>query len=186
MSWLQTAKGWVANKPPQNQYHQLIVNNWNNWTNSTSTIGTSTGTWTTCPTTTSSTNAVFTVNPNINSYNQTYTMRQPASPAPAGFNKYVNASDLMNEFIEWLGAQGVRKREIMALPMELFVKWLIVRACEEDGEEPIVKVELPAKAIGRKRCIICRKFMKDKVPVELHRECSHKYFDSIELIERVT
>lgn len=69
-------------------------------------------------------------------------------PPPREFNRFINASDLLEEFIHYLGTLSVKKSEVMELPVELFIKWLIIRACEADGEEP--NVEMPLKLIARR------------------------------------
>lgn len=101
----------------------------------------------------------------------------PRPIAPPGFNKYVNASDLLEEFIAYLATQGVRQRDFMNLPVELFIKWLIVRACEEDGEAPPdVSLELPPRP-SQPRCFGCNRFMARSVVVPLHDDvCAQRYF----------
>lgn len=51
------------------------------------------------------------------------------------FNKYMNASDLMEEFFGFLAANGVTKRTLDQITIRMFVAWIILRAAEEDGEE---------------------------------------------------
>jgi hypothetical protein len=61
---------------------------------------------------------------------------QPAvqyRPPPLGFNAYLNGSDLVEQFIKWCGEQGVRRGEFARLPIELFVRWLIIEATKADG-----------------------------------------------------
>jgi hypothetical protein len=49
------------------------------------------------------------------------------------FNRFINASDLLEEFITYMGKKfDVKQGEILQIPMELFVTWLIMKACEED------------------------------------------------------
>ena len=100
------------------------------------------------------------------------------APAPRNFNRYINASDLMEEFIQFLGEQKDKKGEVFQLPMELFIKWLIIRACEEDQEEPNVTLELPSPK-KQNRCLGCNQFMvKDVMP--LHNDkCANIYFNRV-------
>lgn len=51
------------------------------------------------------------------------------------FNKYLNCSDLIEEFINYVGGIGLKKNEIMKIPISLFIAFLVVRAAESDGEE---------------------------------------------------
>lgn len=97
---------------------------------------------------------------------------------PRSFNRYLNASDLLEEFITFIGNEGVRPDDMMQMPVELFVKWLIVRACEQDNEAPPaeVKLELPAPT-PQPRCLGCQRFMKRTTQLKLHdKRCSDLYF----------
>lgn len=51
------------------------------------------------------------------------------------FNKYVNASDLLESFIRDVGKLGVKQKDIFSLPIDLFINWLIVKAAEKDGDK---------------------------------------------------
>lgn len=102
-------------------------------------------------------------------------------PPPLEFNRYINASDLMQEFIAWLGTQGVRKGEVLGLPMDLFIKWLIIQACEQDGEEPNVSLSLPAPK--KNRCLGCGRFLPRLSPVAFHgQQCSTRYFTRLQAV----
>lgn len=50
------------------------------------------------------------------------------------FNPYVNASDVLAEFVKYAGGLGVRRSEFLGLPIGLFVNWLVVTAAEKDKE----------------------------------------------------
>lgn len=100
-------------------------------------------------------------------------------PPPREFNPYINASDMLEEFFRFLGTEQVRKREVFKLPLDLFVKWLIIRACEADGEEPPVTLELPAPK-QQPRCLGCQRFLPAGVPVLLHgQRCAGYYYARI-------
>lgn len=81
---------------------------------------------------------------------------------PRIINRYLNASDLLAEFIGELGTLGVRQGEVLAIPIELFINWLIVRAAEEDNDpdavSDIAKLPDPAK-LRRDRCRCCGRFI---------------------------
>jgi len=51
------------------------------------------------------------------------------------FNKYVNASDLLENFIEDLGKVGIKQGEVLTIPIEMFINWIIHKAAEQDGDE---------------------------------------------------
>ncbi len=146
----------------QNSAATTTTANWvtANWTTGTATptqsfrIGTNNG-------------ITLTTNPQASITNQ-----QPPVGAPREFNKYVNASDLLEEFIRWLGTQKVKQHEVLALPLELFVKWLVINASEADGEEP--EVVMPPL---RGRCRQCGQFMR-RTEVPLHPACAVRYFEA--------
>ena len=55
------------------------------------------------------------------------------------FNPFINVSDRIEEFIAFCGAQGVRKGEMLELPLSLFIGWLVIQAAKADQEpEPAV------------------------------------------------
>ena len=104
------------------------------------------------------------------------TVTQQRTLSPLEFNKYINGSDLLEEFIAFLDTQKVKQHEVMGLPVELFIKWLIIRACEQDGEEPNVTLTLPTRQHAV-HCLGCGKFMTPKLRPQLHNErCAGYYF----------
>jgi hypothetical protein len=58
------------------------------------------------------------------------------------FNKYINASDLLEEFVMFLGSLKVRQSQVLDITIEIFVNWLVIRAAQHDGDEtpPDVKI----------------------------------------------
>lgn len=94
----------------------------------------------------------------------------PRRPPPREFNRYINASDLLEEFIRWVGEQGASKEELLAMPMEFFVKWIILKACEDEGPD------VPKLALPQARCIGCQRFMR-RAPVPFHGpKCAAYYY----------
>jgi hypothetical protein len=63
-------------------------------------------------------------------------------PPPRHFNRFLNASDLMEEFVREMGELGVKQGEFMKLPTDLFINWLVIKAAEADGEGPPEGVRL--------------------------------------------
>lgn len=81
------------------------------------------------------------------------------------FSPYLNASDLLAEFVKYVGSLGVRREDVLHLPIHLFVSWLIIEAAERDGDarpEDVIPVEEdPALLeIRRPRCLACNRFIK--------------------------
>lgn len=75
------------------------------------------------------------------------------------FNRYINASDLLEDFIRFAGEHGAKQGDVLSIPIEVFINWLIVEASKADGEEP---PELPLESKLRKtydRCLCCGRFI---------------------------
>lgn len=79
------------------------------------------------------------------SSNQVSPQRVPNSPhnqstgrrkIERAFNRYLNGSDLLEEFIGFCGAERVNKAEFLNLPIKLFMMWLILEAAKEDELDP--------------------------------------------------
>ena len=104
----------------------------------------------------------------------------PAAPTPDPrvLNRYLNAADLLEEFIKDLGQMGVRQSEVLHIPIELFVNWLICKSAEEDGHEPPEGIEkLPAgydRTHHDRRCKHCGRFISREAPADF---CSGQHFD---------
>lgn len=96
-------------------------------------------------------------------------------PAPLNFNKFINASDLMEDFVRFLGENDVKKKDALSIPIESFVKWLIIRACEEDQEEPNITLQLPAPR-RQTRCLGCQRFLKEGVEIPIHDERCYIFY----------
>lgn len=82
------------------------------------------------------------------------------------FNPYINASDMLTEFVRYVGGLGVRRHEVLRLPVGLFVNWLVVEAAEKDQERPPSELKpLPEQiasvrtALRPNRCV-CGKFVR--------------------------
>jgi hypothetical protein len=51
------------------------------------------------------------------------------------FNRYINASDLLTDFIAFCGREAkVGREEMLELPIKLFIQYLIIEAAKADGE----------------------------------------------------
>ncbi len=49
------------------------------------------------------------------------------------FNPYVNASELVSRFIEFVGQLGLTREQMKIIPLEMFVQWLVIEAAAKDG-----------------------------------------------------
>jgi hypothetical protein len=113
-------------------------------------------TWNPTYTATASTPIVWTV---TNSH--TVSVLAPDLPPapPHGFNKYLNASDLLAAFGKY--AQEVRRQltmeEFMELPIQLFVQWLVIEAARFD--QTPVPDGVPATVRFLHRCRDCGRFL---------------------------
>jgi hypothetical protein len=88
------------------------------------------------------------------------------------FNKFINASDLLEEFISFLGQYyNIKQSEVLNVPIELFINWIIIKAAEQDGDPTPSNVQIEGHpALPQKRhsyrCLNCGKFISKKL-VEL-------------------
>lgn len=104
------------------------------------------------------------------------------------FNRYINSSDLLEEFIKDLGVVGVKQDEVLNVPIELFINWLIIRAAEQDGEEPPEEVpRLETEVKKTCHCKWCGRFIskqKDKVGISFcNADHYKKYENKIEKLQ---
>lgn len=80
------------------------------------------------------------------------------------FSPHLNASDMLAKFVEYVATLGVKQKDVMGLPIELFVNWLVITAAERDADPvpPDVKpvVAHPAiKDLMKPKCLACGRFI---------------------------
>lgn len=86
------------------------------------------------------------------------------------FSPHLNASDLLAQFVRYVQGLGVRQDEVLALPIELFINWLVIEAAERDrdpapeGVTPVAR-HVAIAAIRKPRCLHCGRF----IPAEHRR-----------------
>lgn len=102
-------------------------------------------------------------------------------PDPRILNKYLNASDLLEDFILDMKPLGIRQNEVLSVPIELFINWLIIRSAEEDGLDAPALARLPDKR--RDRCWDCGKFINSQQRQSGMFFCSGAHFDRYALKE---
>jgi len=79
------------------------------------------------------------------------------------FNRHINASDLLESFIKDLGNLGVKQSEVLDIPIEIFINWLIFKAAEQDGDDTpdeVPLLESSVKPHKHPRCLCCGRFIK--------------------------
>jgi hypothetical protein len=77
---------------------------------------------------------------------------------PAAFNPYVNASDLMAKFVEYCGSRGLKQHEVLGVPVQAFIHWLIHEAAKHDGQ-PNAAEGVPPVLAAHNRCRRCGRFL---------------------------
>ena len=76
------------------------------------------------------------------------------------FNKFINASDILEDFVKYLGEIGARQQDVLEVPIEVFIHWLVIEAAKADGDEPPKDVQaLPPITKHDCRCVCCGKFI---------------------------
>lgn len=84
------------------------------------------------------------------------------------FNPFINASDLLESFIRDVGKmEGVTQTEILDLPVNTFIHWLVYQAALRDGDrtDDLTKFEnvIPRRFLlsnPKPRCATCGRFMR--------------------------
>lgn len=100
--------------------------------------------------------------------------------APLEFNRYANASGLLEKFIAFCGSVGITINEFKALPIELFIVWLVQEAERSDGlENDGSEVYRAMKNVLQKKCLSCGRFISRKRS-EIMRVCNDVCFDRLE------
>ena len=99
------------------------------------------------------------------------------------FNRFLNASDLVDEFIRALGTAGMKQDQVLKIPLGPFIHWLIGKAAEADGDPvpadiPPVKHD-PQLAMFRKepRCKLCGRFLPKRMAQGGMFFCSGRHMD---------
>ena len=86
------------------------------------------------------------------------------------FSPHLNASDMLAQFVKYVGSLGVKQAEVLGLPIELFINWLIIEAAERDHDTvppeitPVLE-HREVQLILRPKCLSCGRFIP-----RLHRQ----------------
>lgn len=80
------------------------------------------------------------------------------------FSPHLNASDMLAEFVKYAGGLGVRRADVLHLPLHLFVAWLVIEAAERDGDELPADIIHPAddralKLCRKPQCLACGRYI---------------------------
>ena len=80
------------------------------------------------------------------------------------FSPHLNASDMVAQFVKYVGGLGVRQSEVLGLPLELFINWLIIEAAERDHDQippDVQRLEHRSdlKMVVKPRCLKCKRFI---------------------------
>ncbi len=106
------------------------------------------------------------------------------------FNPYISASDLLEHFIREVGQiDGVEQTEVLRLPIEAFIHWLILAAAKRDGDStehlPTVEAALPKPPPPPPRtlprCLFCGRFIKSAWARAQLTFCSPEHFERLRI-----
>jgi len=86
------------------------------------------------------------------------------------FNRFLNASELLEAFIKDMAPSGIRQDQVLKVPIEGFINWLIFQAAKADGDD------LPEQYYNH-RCIYCQKFIARKLVVMGVNFCNPQHLD---------
>jgi hypothetical protein len=94
------------------------------------------------------------------------------------FNQFINASDLLEAFIGDLGDLGVKQDQVLNVPIETFINWLIFKAAEQDGDDVPPDVPLLESSVTphkHPKCLCCGKFIKKALVEHKIHFCSPEH-----------
>lgn len=80
------------------------------------------------------------------------------------FSPHLNASNMVAKFVEYVGSLKIDPGEILNLPIELFINWLVIEAAERD-QDPIPEGVVPItqhdrlKRVLHPQCMSCGRFI---------------------------
>ena len=80
------------------------------------------------------------------------------------FSPHLNASDMLADFIRYVASVGVKRQDVMQLPLQLFAAWLVIEAAQRDGDDvpadivPVDRDPLVLSAV-RPKCELCGRFI---------------------------
>jgi hypothetical protein len=103
------------------------------------------------------------------------------------FNRYINASDLLEEFIRFLGTEfDVRQNQIMDVPINVFIEWLIVQAAMKDGDDygkdmKLLELEVQKERNWYRRCKCCGRYIQKRMFEAGLLFCNSMCFDKYQL-----
>jgi hypothetical protein len=100
------------------------------------------------------------------------------------FNRFVNASDLLENFIRDLGRAGLKQGEVLGVPVEMFINWLVYKAAEADGDpipEGVPRLEDQRRSRQHPRCRQCGRYIKKKLVEAGVVFCSGAHLDRYRL-----
>lgn len=100
------------------------------------------------------------------------------------FNKFINASDLLENFIKDLGKVNIRQGEVLNIPIEMFINWIIHKSAEQDGDS--VPNNIPAlnnNKYKHPKCKCCGRFIKKELVSKGLNFCNGNHYQKY--IERL-
>jgi len=86
------------------------------------------------------------------------------------FNRFLNASEMLEAFIKDCAPVGIKQNQILKVPVEAFINWLIFKAAEHDGDV------LPSRKWSH-RCGFCQKFIPKQLVAMGVNFCGSKHLD---------
>jgi hypothetical protein len=95
------------------------------------------------------------------------------------FNRFINASDLLEQFIRDLGALRVPQDKVLQIPLELFISWLVIKAAEADGDTPpqdTPRLEHATSTLRAPRCRWCGRFIRQAMAKQMMVFCNGQHF----------
>jgi hypothetical protein len=97
------------------------------------------------------------------------------------FNPFISCHDIMEEFVAFCKGLGLRSGQFRQLPLELFMRYLVYRAAQQDGDEvpPEATVEAQRALLppvrDLHRCLACGRFIRHALAAQQLFFCSQEH-----------
>jgi hypothetical protein len=82
------------------------------------------------------------------------------------FNPFINASDKLEEFIKFCGTIGIRADDMLGIPIQSFIQWLVIEAARADGEFLAHSPTALLPYYSKPRCRSCGRFMSPQLKAD--------------------
>jgi len=88
----------------------------------------------------------------------------------SAFNRFINASELLESFITDMAPSGIKQNQVLKVPVEAFINWLIYKAADADGEQLRI-------SRWNHKCGYCMRFLPKRLVTQGVNFCNSLHLD---------